>query len=150
MRYCSKCGAMIDEAMRFCPSCGESVDIEGLERNETSKDEVKNHNNKFMAILSYFGILVLIPLLACKDSKYVRFHVNQGLLVFILEIIYAVGYNMLSKILLDISWELYDIVHMVSMVSIAFLVLSVIGILNAVNGKTKELPVIGKYRLLER
>lgn len=149
MRYCSKCGTMIDEAMKFCPSCGKSVIDEGLKSNETSKNEVKNHNNKFMAILSYFGILVLIPLFVCKDSKYVQFHTNQGLLVFILEVGYAVGYNMLSKILLDISWELYDIVHLISMVSIAFLILSVMGILNAVNGKMKELPIIGKIRLIE-
>lgn len=149
MKYCSKCGTMIDEAMKFCPSCGKSVIDEGLKSNEISKNEVKNHNNKFMAILSYFGILVLIPLFVCKDSKYVRFHVNQGLLVFILEVGYAVGYNMLSKILLDISWELYDIVHLISMVSIAFLILSIMGILNAINGKIKELPVIGKIRIIE-
>ena len=33
-----------------------------------------------MAILAYFGILVLIPILAAKDSKFARFHANQGLL----------------------------------------------------------------------
>ena len=40
--------------------------------------------NKFMAILAYFGILVIIPILAAKDSKFARFHSNQGLILCIL------------------------------------------------------------------
>lgn len=35
-------------------------------------------NNKVMAILAYFGILVLIPIFAAKESKFARFHANQG------------------------------------------------------------------------
>ena len=38
-------------------------------------------NNKIMAILSYFGILVLVPILAAKESKFARFHANQGLIL---------------------------------------------------------------------
>lgn len=30
-------------------------------------------NNKVMAILAYFGILVLIPIFAAKESKFARF-----------------------------------------------------------------------------
>ena len=35
-------------------------------------------NNKVMAVLSYIGILVLIPILAAKESPFARFHANQG------------------------------------------------------------------------
>lgn len=36
-----------------------------------------------------------------------------------------------------------------SLLGIVFLVLAIIGIINAANGKAKELPVIGKYRILK-
>lgn len=42
-------------------------------------DKADVEQNKVMAILAYFGILVLIPILAAKDSKFARFHANQGL-----------------------------------------------------------------------
>ena len=35
-------------------------------------------NNKAMTILAYFNLLVLIPLLAAKESKFTSFHTNQG------------------------------------------------------------------------
>ena len=39
--------------------------------------------NKLMAILAYLGILVIIPILAAKESKFARFHSNQGLILLI-------------------------------------------------------------------
>ena len=93
-------------------------------------------SNKVMAVLSYLGILVLIPLLAAKDSKYARFHVNQGLILLICAVVsFAV-----SKIpgLAFIAWIL----------NLAILILAVIGIINAVKGQAKELPYIGKYKIL--
>lgn len=34
--------------------------------------------NKVMAILAYFGLLVFVPLFAAKESRFARFHTNQG------------------------------------------------------------------------
>ena len=40
--------------------------------------------NKVMAVLSYIGILVLVPLLAGnKSSEYLRHHIDQGLVIWI-------------------------------------------------------------------
>ena len=44
-------------------------------------------NDKLMGVLAYLGILVLIPLLAAKDSKFAQFHAKQGLTLFIGEVI---------------------------------------------------------------
>ena len=41
------------------------------------------NGNKVMAILSYFGILVLIPIFAAKDDAFARYHANQGLVLLI-------------------------------------------------------------------
>ena len=41
-----------------------------------------------MGVLSYLGILVFVPLIAGnKQSPYVRFHTNQGLVLFIASVI---------------------------------------------------------------
>lgn len=106
-------------------------------------------NNKVMAVLSYIGILVLIPILAAKESPFARFHANQGLILFLCEIIFAVANMILSAIFaflgpLVLLWTL-----VAALVNIAFLVLLILGIVNAAQGMAKELPLIGKFRILK-
>ena len=92
--------------------------------------------NKVMAILAYIGILVLIPLFAAKDSKFARFHTNQGLILFICNVV--IYFISLIPGLKAIGWIL----------SVAALVFAIIGIIGTAKGKTKELPLIGKYRII--
>lgn len=106
-------------------------------------------NNKVMAVLSYIGILVLIPILAAKESPFARFHANQGLILFLCEIIFAVANMILCVIFaflgpLVLLWTL-----VAALVNIAFLVLLILGIVNAAQGMAKELPLIGKFRILK-
>ncbi len=105
--------------------------------------------NKFMAILAYFGILVLIPIFAAKDSKFARFHANQGLTLCIAAILYSVAYSILSAIIVAISWRLYWLVSIVGLLGLIFLVWFVLGIINAAGGRAKELPFIGHFKLLK-
>ena len=90
------------------------------------------------------GGLVLVPILAAKNSKYARFHANQGLVLFIAEIIY----NFVSAIIRAIL-PLAVVNIILWVISVLFLVLSIIGIVNAATGKAKELPVIGKIRIIK-
>ena len=96
------------------------------------------NKNKIFAILAYLGILVLVPIFAAKDSKFAKFHANQGLLLFIAEIAGSV---------ISIIPILGTLVSFV--VSIACFALAIIGIINAAKGEAKELPVIGKYEILK-
>ena len=105
--------------------------------------------NKFTAILSYLGILVIVPILAAKESKFARFHANQGLILCIAAILYWIAYSILSSIILSISWHLYWLVSIISIVGIIFLVWSVLGIINAAKGRAKELPFIGHFKMLK-
>ena len=50
-----------------------------MEEVNVTPDPNDVQSNKVMAILAYFGILFLIPLLAAKESAYARYHTNQGL-----------------------------------------------------------------------
>ncbi|MBQ6682294.1 MAG: zinc ribbon domain-containing protein [Prevotella sp.] len=115
--------------------------------SEFSQQDI--NSNKVMAILAYLGILVLVPIFAAKDSKFARFHANQGLVLFLAEIAFYIVLTIVSAIILAISWKLYFIITILSLVWIVFLVLAIIGIINAANGKAKELPVIGKFTLLK-
>ena len=101
---------------------------------ECDPEDVKN--NKLMAALAYLGVLVFIPLFAAKESKFARFHTNQGLILLILSVvIYFIGrIGSLSTI----AWLL----------NAAVAILAIIGIINAVKGQTKALPLVGKYRII--
>ena len=100
--------------------------------------------NKVMAVLAYLSWLVLIPLFAAKESRFARFHCNQGIVLAIAELIVWVLYGILRNIPL-IGW-IFSLVRWV--ISLVCLVMAVIGILNAVSGKAKDLPVIGSFRIL--
>ena len=107
-------------------------------------------SNKAMAILAYLSWLVLIPLFAAKDSKFARFHTNQGLVLAIAEIAYVIVVAILNAIFIFISFRLAAVMSTIfSIASLAFLVLAILGIVNAANGKAKELPIIGKIKLLK-
>ncbi|MBR6055541.1 MAG: hypothetical protein IKP46_09445 [Bacteroidales bacterium] len=93
-------------------------------------------SNKVMAILAYFGILVLIPIFAAKDSKFARYHSNQGLILLICAVVaYAIG----KVPHLGFLWWILDVV---------ILVFAIIGIVHAAKGEAKPLPLIGKFRIL--
>ncbi len=105
--------------------------------------------NKAMGILAYFGPLCLIPIFAAKESKFARFHANQGLVLLIACVAYSIASSILNSILLAISWRLSFITGIISFVSVVFAILALLGIINAANGKAKELPVIGKFKILK-
>ena len=106
-------------------------------------------NNKAMGILSYLGILVLIPILAAKESPFARYHANQGLVLLLCEVGFSVASMILSVIFaflgpLALLWTLVS-----WLVSLAFLALLILGIVNAAQGMAKELPLIGKFHILK-
>ena len=162
MAYCGKCGTKVDEGVKFCPSCGNPMEAPAPEQqaqtqqaqaqqsdlsakvtnlNNTAditeqfdKDDIEK--NKVMGLLAY--ILFFIPLLAAKDSPFARYHANQGLVLFLAAILSSV-----ILIIPILGWIIAPIL------SIVITVLAVIGIINALNGKAKELPVIGKFKILK-
>lgn len=104
--------------------------------------------NKFMAILAYFGILVIIPILAAKDSKFARFHSNQGLILCITAILYSLAYQIFAGVIISISYHLSWMVGIVGLLGVVLLIWFIIGIVNASKGRAKELPFIGHFKLL--
>ncbi len=96
-----------------------------------------NEKNIGMAVAAY--ILFFVPLLVGDKTAFVKYHTNQGLLLFLV----SVGVSILSRLPL-IGWSIIS-----PLGGIVVLVLLVMGILNAINGEMKPLPVIGQYQLLK-
>lgn len=94
-------------------------------------------SNKVMAGLAY--ILFFLPLLACPDSPYGRYHANQGLLLLLL----GLGGSIILSIIPIIGWILLPFF------GIAVFIVAVIGLINGFSGKAKPLPIIGKYQLIK-
>ena len=114
-------------------------------------DQNEVRQNKGMGVLSYLGILVLIPLLAGdKRSEYVKHHANQGLVLFILS-------SLVDLVEGEWVWGLHSIIHfgggifswIFDILGLAFLVLMVMGIVAACRGERRELPVIGKIKFFK-
>ena len=106
------------------------------------------NQTKSIAWLSYFGIFFLIPMLVYKNSPYTKFHVNQGIVFLIFDVVGSIALAIVSTILAFIpitGWIL------ASLLSFAFwvvvVVFMVIGIVNAATGKAKPLPLIGKITI---
>ena len=116
------------------------------------------NNNKVYGILAYLCLLVLVTILAApKESRFSRFHANQGMVLLILEIGGSIIIGIVSGILLGIAafshgfFVIFSIIISIvwSVFGIAILVLAIIGIINAVNGQMKPLPIIGKISILK-
>lgn len=87
-----------------------------------------------IAILCYFGILVVIPAIVAKEDPFVKFHVKQGLVLLIVGIILSV-----VSVVPVIGW----IIGFIGW--IACVILAIIGIINVAQGEKKKLPIIGGY-----
>ena len=103
--------------------------------------------NKVMGILAYLWILCLVPILAAKDSPFAKYHANQGLVLFLLEVVLWITISVLSVVFTMIG--LGFICFFLGLIHLVPLVLLILGIINAAAGKCVPLPVIGGIKLLK-
>ncbi len=146
MAVCSKCGAQIPDNTGVCPSCGAPQENGANQQAYVNGGNYMDPNdvqqNKVMAVLAYIGILFLVPLLAAPNSQYARFHTNQGLVLFLFDIVVGI----LTAVLAFIPF-IGLIVS--SLLGLGIFVLMILGIVNAATGKANELPLIGKIRIIK-
>ena len=112
---------------------------EAQKPSKVSKEEIEK--NKGMAIVAWF--IFFVPLLTdAKDSKFVKFHVNQSLLFVLASAVVGVAGTILTIVTLGLFGLFMPLLW------IGMLVLWIIGLMSAINGEMKRLPLIGKFDLI--
>ena len=171
MLFCSKCGKKCGEGEAFCNGCGARLaDSGGSQQQNTGSNQHQNTGgdffanilntpetnfesndiaeNKGMALLSYIFFLFVIPLFAAPNSKFARYHANQGLILFIVSAAFGLVLGLLGVILrwMIFGWMIMSLFGLLFSAIVAGYM--VLGIINAANGKAKELPFIGRFKIL--
>ncbi|MDR2559979.1 MAG: hypothetical protein LBC86_10645 [Oscillospiraceae bacterium] len=165
--YCGKCGAQNPDDNCFCGKCGVRCDSnpENSDKNDKRTEFTGNdysgafnpsdiETNKVASLLAY--PLFFIPLIICPNSKFGRFHANQGLIIFIFSLINSIIQNIFGYWNWGWRWfwdsgrnfNFSPFSIFSNVFGVALLAAVVYGIVNAANGKAVEIPVIGKFRII--
>ncbi len=124
---------------------------------------------KGVTVACYFWILFWLPLATNSNSRYGKFHANQALIMLIVSAILGVVSGILQAIIKLIfvsrndaltayltqseysttgfGWFLAGLIGFI--LALPSLGLLIVGVINAVNGRAKELPLIGKFRIIK-
>lgn len=162
VKFCPECGAKIPEAQAenrekeqytYTNQDAWNYSYQGTQNNgyqqyyqyqEEKFQEEDVKRNKVMAVLSYIGILVLVPLLAGnKASEYLRHHLNQGLILWVASLIVDIvteGRFLGYRLLYHHGWGLSVLGDIISLV---LFILAICGIVSACKGTKNPLPVVG-------
>lgn len=106
---------------------------------------------KFTACLSYLFWFAVIPMIYSTESKFIKYHANQGFVLATVETIFLVITVIVSKILWSVSRATSLLVETTMLMVFVgvFGVLSLIGIFNVIRGKEKPIPTFGHIQLLK-
>ncbi|HEX7486881.1 MAG TPA: hypothetical protein VF332_12060 [Vicinamibacterales bacterium] len=110
---------------------------------------VPSSNRTIMIVLSYLGILALIPLLVEKNDKEVQWHAKHGLVLLVVEVALFIVLSIVGAILghIPVLGCLSAIVGVVLwfVLMIGILVVHIMCIVKGVNGQRFTLPYISQY-----
>ena len=161
MAFCKKCSAPLKDGDKICPECRTPVkkfDFEKILKYVMNTQDYTNAysprdiaENRLFAVLCYIPFVCLYPLIAkARKSAFVKFHANQGMLIFAVHLLSAVisafivllyGIPLLGILICILSGIVFGAVELINVV------LMIYGIINAALGRAKELPLIGRIRL---
>lgn len=122
------------QAMTWAPwNQKEEEEETGGWESAPSRDMGEDERVRRLSVLSYVGPLFLLPLLLHKDNAFVRFHANQGLLLFLAELVVEICLG-------GVLW----------LAGAAFcLYCLVLGAKAAAAGKCVKLPLLGDIQLIK-
>ncbi len=144
MAFCTKCGSNIPDGENFCPNCGAPTAPAGAYQqpvcanpNDHTDDFTSEDINRtqYLCALCYISFLFgILGLLAEPNSKFLRYHLNQVLMLNIFLVVCTV-----AAIVPFLGWVVCGVG------TIVYFVFMVMGIVRACKGKAVDLPIIGKY-----
>jgi uncharacterized membrane protein len=96
-----------------------------------------------MLVLSYLGLLALIPLLMKKDDSEVQWHAKNGLALMVAEIVLWIILQVILHVLPAVVSCGLALVSCV--IWIGFLVVAIMGIMKALKGERLRVPIISDF-----
>lgn len=141
-KFCNVCGSQLEDSALFCPVCGANLSEQQPQPQPQAQSTVPPQQppfdgydmqadiaaNKILAALGYVGMIIL-ALVAAPNSRFIRFHANQALLLGLFAIPSAIPF-------IGWIWGIFCVICLI------------MGIVNAINGQFKELPLIGRFRII--
>ena len=113
---------------------------------EPSSPDVVSDNRGIMIVLSYLGLLALIPLLVEKDDKEVQWHAKHGLVLTVAEVVVIIGLMVVGGILGAVSGGLGCIIGLLwPVLMLAILVVHILCIVKGLNGNRFLIPGISEF-----
>lgn len=138
-KFCNVCGSQLNDNALFCAVCGAKIPSPEPQPQETQPQQFQQPFNEYnmhadiaanknLAALGYIGMIIL-ALVAAPNSRFIRFHANQALLLGLFSIPAAIPF-------IGWIWGIFCVACLI------------MGISNALSGQFKELPLIGKFRII--
>ncbi len=104
------------------------------------------YRNRDITLLCYLPLLFWIPLVSRPRSRFARFHANQGLVLYIFLFTWWIIEAILTRFFND------QLLYFLSIILASFNILALIligfGILSVTNEQARELPLIGRIRII--
>ena len=96
---------------------------------------------KALSILSYFGPFFLLAVLLAPESHFAKYHANQGLVLFLTEVVVSTVI-MVGRYIPLIGWTF-------QLLNIVIVVLFFLGLSHAIREVEEPLPFIGEIQILK-
>lgn len=109
------------------------------------------YGSRRFAWLSYFGIWLLVPLLVRRENLFVRYHVNQGIVLLLFSLIAGIGFAVVTGLLNLIKQGMGDffLLPLLMIYYIFYMCCVVLGVVRVIRGQAKPLPLIGGIQVLK-
>lgn len=137
--------AAAEPSVEAQPSTSRHAEQTGARPEPDSPDKTEFSRYQTFAILGYIlPFLFFLPLLdeKTKHVPFVRFHANQQLILLVIILALYMLHNMLFMMLMLLGYYVSQLLNLV------ILGLAMYGAYNAYQGKMKELPLVGQFRIL--
>jgi uncharacterized membrane protein len=97
-------------------------------------------------VLSYLGLLALIPLLVEKDDSEVQWHAKHGLVLTVFEVVVFIGLQILIMLLGAVSGGLGCVFGLlVPIFMVAVLIVHILCIVKGLNGQRFMVPGVSEF-----
>lgn len=116
---------------------------------EQTPSKPESPNRTLMLVLSYLGILALVPLLVEKDDAEIQWHAKHGLVLSVSWIVLFIGLGLIGVIagtIPVVGWVVSIVLGCgTSLLPLGILVLHIVAMVKAVKGERLTVPVITDF-----